>query len=250
MRISPHAPSLTAPPSGPPSRLHDAALRAAVVLALCSLVLLALVDASWQPLVTLDSEVARTTHRWAVREDGLTALFRVLTDWFWDPLTLRALTLAVAVWLAWRRGQWWSALWLLGVVAVAAAAQQVLKAVVARPRPVWPDPVDHAHYAAFPSGHAMTATVCCGLLLWVLYRHGPGPRAWRAAVTVAAVSVVGVGLTRVWLGVHWLSDVVGGWLLGALTLAAAVVVHERLPCLREPGPDPTAHRRTGLRSRS
>ncbi|MEU3556509.1 phosphatase PAP2 family protein [Streptomyces fragilis] len=249
MRFSPHASPPTAPPPGPPSRLHDTALRAAVVLASCSLVLLALVDASWQPLMTLDAEVARTTHRWAVREDGLTALFRVLTDWVWDPLTLRALTLAVAVWLAWRRGQWWSALWLLGVVLVAALTQQVLKAAVARPRPVWPDPVDHARYAAFPSGHAMTATVCCALLLWVLHRRGVGRGAWRAAVTVAAVSVVGVGLTRVWLGVHWLSDVVGGWLLGALVVAAALVVHERLPLLRKSGPRPTARPRTGLRSR-
>lgn len=246
MRFSPHAPPPAAPPSAPTSRLHDTALRAAVVLALCSLVLLALVDASWQPLVTLDAEVARTTHRWAVQEDGLTALFRVLTDWFWDPLTLRALTLAVAVWLAWRRGHWWTALWLFGVVLVAALVQQALKAAVARPRPVWPDPVDHAHYSAFPSGHAMTATVCCGLLLWVLHRRGAGRGAWRAAVTVAVVSVVGVGLTRVWLGVHWLSDVAGGWLLGALTVAAAVVVHERLPLLRESGPRPTTPR-AGLR---
>ncbi|MER5480714.1 phosphatase PAP2 family protein [Streptomyces sp. NPDC002734] len=249
MRFSPHAPPPTAPPAAPPSRLHDAALRAAVVLAVCSLVLLALVDVSWHPLVTLDAEVARTTHRWAVAEDGPTAVFRVLTDWFWDPLTLRALTLAVAVWLAWRRGQWWSALWLLGVVVVAALAQQVLKAVVARPRPVWPDPVDHAHYSAFPSGHAMTATVCCGLLLWVLYHQGVGRGVRRAAVTVAAVSVVGVGFTRVWLGVHWLSDVVGGWLLGALVVAAALVVRERLPLLRDSGPRPTARPRTGLRSR-
>jgi undecaprenyl-diphosphatase len=249
MRFSPHAPHPVVPAPGPPSRLHGIALRAAVVLALCSLALLALVDASWQPLVALDAEVARTTHRWAVREDGATALFRLLTDWVWDPLTLRALTVAVAVWLAWRRGQGWSALWLLGAVAVAAVAQQALKALVARPRPVWPDPVDHARYAAFPSGHAMTAAVCCGLLLWVLHRHGPGPRVWRAAVAVAVVSVVGVGLTRVWLGVHWLSDVVGGWLLGALAVAAAILVHERLPRLRESRSRPAARGRTGLRSR-
>ena len=50
---------------------------------------------------------------------------------------------------------------------------------------------------------------------------------WRTAQAVAVVSVLGVGLTRVWLGVHWPSDVVGGWLLGALLVALAVLVHER-----------------------
>ncbi|WP_158715578.1 phosphatase PAP2 family protein, partial [Streptomyces sp. NRRL S-481] len=45
---------------------------------------------------------------------------------------------------------------------------------------------------------------------------------------------VGVGLTRVWLGVHWPSDVVGGWLLGALVVAVAVWTHE----LRRPRPRP------------
>jgi undecaprenyl-diphosphatase len=45
-------------------------------------------------------------------------------------------------------------------------------------------------------------------------------------VLLAGVSVVGVGLTRVWLGVHWLSDVVGGWLLGATVVAAAAAVHD------------------------
>ncbi|WP_151772531.1 phosphatase PAP2 family protein [Streptomyces abyssomicinicus] len=249
MRLSPHAPPLAAP-SAPHRRLHDAALRTAAFLAFCSLVLLALVEASWQPLIAMDTEIARTTHRWAVDEDGLTAAFRVLTDWVWDPLTLRALTVVVAVWLVWRRSQWWPALWLVAVVAVAALLQQVLKAVVDRPRPVWPDPVDHARYAAFPSGHAMTAAVCCGLLLWVLHRRGAGRRLWRAAVATAVVSVVGVGLTRVWLGVHWLSDVVGGWLLGAMTVAAAVVIHERLPWLREAGSRSSANRRPRLRSRA
>jgi undecaprenyl-diphosphatase len=57
-------------------------------------------------------------------------------------------------------------------------------------------------------------------------------------VTVAVVSVVGVGLTRVWLGVHWPSDVVGGWLLGATVVALAVWTHEH----RQPRthPDTTA----------
>ncbi|GCB51883.1 phosphatase PAP2 family protein [Streptomyces sp. NL15-2K] len=219
-----HTPSIDSPPRPP---THRTAARAAGVLALCSALLLALVAAEWHPLFTLDGDISRTTHRWAVDESGVSHAFRILTDWVWDPWTMRILCAVVVVWLVWRRAAWWTAGWLALACALGTLVQQSLKAVVDRPRPVWPDPVDSAHYAAFPSGHALTATVVCGLLLWLLHRHGVDRVLWRTAVTVAVVSVVGVGLTRVWLGVHWTSDVVGGWLLGALVVALAVAVHER-----------------------
>lgn len=72
----------------------------------------------------------------------------------------------------------------------------------------------------------MTATVVCGLLLWLLHRFGAGRALWRTAVAAAVASVLGVGVTRVWLGVHWPSDVLGGWLFGALAVALAVAVLE------------------------
>ncbi|MER7571519.1 phosphatase PAP2 family protein [Streptomyces sp. NPDC126514] len=210
------------------------ATRWAGVLTLCSALLLALVAVRYHPLMTLDGEIAETTHRWAVADSGLTQTCRILTDWVWDPWTMRILCAVVVVWLLWRHAARWTALWLALTTLVGTALQQGLKAAVDRARPVWPDPVDSAHYAAFPSGHAMTATVVCGLLLYLLHRHGVGAAVWRTAVMVAVVSVAGVGLTRVWLGVHWASDVVGGWLMGAALVAGAVVVHKR----RGPGADP------------
>ncbi|MFJ4685018.1 phosphatase PAP2 family protein [Streptomyces sp. NPDC088789] len=204
------------------------AVRAALALAVCSLVLLILVVVSWGPLIRLDESIARTTHRWAVEQDGLTHAFRILTDWVWDPLTLRILAGAVIIWLVWRRAERFTAGWLLVTVAVTTLLQQGFKAAVDRERPVWPDPVDSANFAAFPSGHAMTATVVCGLLVWLLHHYGAPRAVVRTAAVVAAVSVVGVGLTRIWLGVHWPTDVLGGWLMGATVIAVAVAVHERL----------------------
>ncbi|MFD5714618.1 hypothetical protein OQI_26955 [Streptomyces pharetrae CZA14] len=220
-----HSPSVDSPPRPP---RHDRAVRAGTVLALCSVLLLALVAAEWKPLLSFDGDVSRTTHRWAVDEPGLTRACRILTDWVWDPNTMRILCGVVVVWLVWRARARWTALWLVVTVALGTALQQAMKAAVGRDRPVWPDPVDSAHYAAFPSGHAMTATLVCGLLLWLLHRGGAGRALWRTAVTVAVVSVVGVGLTRVWLGVHWPTDVLGGWLLGAAVAALAVAAHQRL----------------------
>ncbi|MGW7128098.1 phosphatase PAP2 family protein [Streptomyces bobili] len=219
-----HSPSVDSPPAPSPYRT---AVRTAIVLGLCSLVLLILVAAEWHPLLSVDGDVSRTTHRWAVADPDVTRAFRILTDWVWDPLTMRLLCAAVALWLVWRRAAWWTAAWLVTVSAVGTALQQGLKAALGRERPVWTDPVDSAHYAAYPSGHALTATVVLGLLLWLLHRHGAGPVLWRTAMSVALVSVVGVGLTRVWLGVHWPTDVVGGWLMGAMLVSLAIAAHVR-----------------------
>lgn len=205
------SPSPAAPPR---ARRFVTPFGAALVCAAAAIFLLALVATRWSPLMAADLSVARALHRRAVTEPGLVHANRILTDWVWDPWTMRAL-IAVAVVALWWRG----ARVLAGCVAVTSVlgtlVQQALKSAVGRQRPRWPDPVDSAHYAAFPSGHAMTAMVSCALLLWLLRRSGPGRPAWRAALAAAVVSVAGVGLTRLYLGVHWMTDVLGGWLLGA-----------------------------------
>ncbi|MEU5462267.1 phosphatase PAP2 family protein [Streptomyces althioticus] len=237
---TPHAPAPPTP-SGPRTPARSAPPAAAVLLGAASALLLALVAVEWRPLLDLDGGISRTTHRWAVAEDGLTHAARVLTDWVWDPWTMRLLCAVAVILLLRRPAARWTAGWLVVVVALATAVQQGLKAALGRERPVWSDPVDTAHYAAFPSGHAMTATVVLGLLLWLLHRHGVSPVVWRTALAVAAVSVTGVGLTRIWLGVHWPTDVLGGWLFGALTVIVAVAAHRRL----RPAPRGTAPGRSG-----
>jgi undecaprenyl-diphosphatase len=219
-----HTPTVDAPPHRPS---NSRTVRVAAALAAPTVLLLVLVALSWAPLMSLDDGIADTTHRWAVAESGTTHAFRVLTDWVWDPVTMRLVCAAAAIWLVWRHREWWLAIWLAVTCAVGTAVQQGLKAAVGRERPAWPDPVDSAHYAAFPSGHAMTATVVCGLLLWLLHLYGAGRVVTRVALAVSVVSVLGVGLTRIWLGVHWASDVVGGWLLGALTVALAVMAYKK-----------------------
>ncbi|MER6785193.1 phosphatase PAP2 family protein [Streptomyces sp. NPDC000658] len=216
------------PVDSPPRTVAQrTAARVALVLGLCSVLLLVPVVGEWDPLMSADRDVARTTHRWAVADPGVTRVCRILTDWVWDPVTMRLLGAAAAGWLVWRHTDWWTAGWLVAAAALGTLIQQALKAAVGRARPVWPDPVDSAHYAAYPSGHALTATVVSGLLLWLLHRHGAGPVMWRTALTVAVVSVTGVGLTRIWLGVHWPSDVLAGWLLGATLVALAIAAHLR-----------------------
>ncbi|MEU9162168.1 phosphatase PAP2 family protein [Streptomyces sp. NPDC048424] len=210
---------------------------AGILAVLLASILTALVAARWRPLLSFDVRAAGDLHAHAVAHPGVTQAMRVLSDWVWDPWTMRALA-AVACVLLWWRGDRERALRVALAAVVATAVQQGLKALVGRERPVWPDPVDSAQYAAYPSGHAMTATVVCGMLLWLLPRPGSGPLppppartlpAWApaAAWAVAAVSVLGVGFTRVYLGVHWTSDVLAGWLLGVAVVALATAGYGR-----------------------
>ncbi|MFF3316138.1 phosphatase PAP2 family protein [Streptomyces sp. NPDC003035] len=195
----------------------------AVVSGALAVLLLVLVAVGWPPLLSLDRSVSEELHRSAVAEPGFTQLNRILSDWVWDPWTMRAL-IAVTVVVLWCRRERPLALWLTVTSLLTAAVQQGTKWAVDRERPGWPDPVDSAHYAAFPSGHAMTAAVSCGLLLWVLALHWrEGWRGWSVAAVAALVSVLGVGWTRVYLGVHWPSDVVAGWLLGCFFVVVSIL---------------------------
>ncbi|MER7954622.1 phosphatase PAP2 family protein [Streptomyces sp. NPDC096030] len=199
----------------------------ALVSGALAVLLLVLVVVGWPPLLSLDRSVADALHRSALAEPGFTHANRILTDWVWDPWTMRALITATVLVLWWRRERW-LALWVAAATLFASGVQQGLKAAVGRPRPGWPDPVDSAQYAAFPSGHAMTETVGCGLLLWVLALHWRDTwRGWSVLAVAALVSVLGVGWTRIYLGVHWLSDVVAGWLLGWCVAAVAIVTYRR-----------------------
>ncbi|MCT2591387.1 phosphatase PAP2 family protein [Streptomyces sp. N2-109] len=192
----------------------------APVLCVLAAVLIALVAVGWDPLLDVDESLARELHSFALAHPGWTKTARIFTDWVWDTWTMRALLTAAVLWMCWR-AQWSAAIRLAIAGACGTAAQQGLKAAIGRDRPQWAEPVDSAHYAAMPSGHAMSAAFVCGLLLWLLrYLRVPAPL-WWTAVTVAGVSVAGVSFTRIYLGVHWLTDVVVGCLLGAAIAACA-----------------------------
>lgn len=202
------------------------ALWAAAALALPAVALLLMVVLSWSPLTSVDRTVAGDLHSSALAHPGWTQTSRVLTDWVWDPLTIRALLVVAVGTLLWRK-QRAVAVWVLAASLTGTAAQQGIKAAVGRARPDWERPVDSAHFSSFPSGHAMTAALSCALLLWLLRREGVRGLPAALAAGVAAVSVAGAGFTRLYLGVHWLSDVLAGWLLGFALAGLAVAAFTR-----------------------
>ena len=134
--------------------------------------------------------------------------------------------LAAAIFLLHRKVR--HALVLVATVLVGQAGSSVLKNVYERPRP---DLVPHAVYvysASFPSGHSMlSATVY--LTLAALIASLEARRAAKALILVVAVLLmIAVGVSRIYLGVHWPSDVLAGWCAGAALAFAAWSVLSRL----------------------
>jgi membrane-associated phospholipid phosphatase len=100
------------------------------------------------------------------------------------------------------------------------------KAVVGRPRPPLPEAVPPYEYAfSFPSGHTLNSTVIAGVVAYLLLRRLTTTWARTLTVVLAVVWALVMGLSRVFLGHHWLTDVVFAWLLGSAWLALIITAH-------------------------
>ena len=109
-----------------------------------------------------------------------------------------------------------------GVILGAHQIYSLLKIVVGRARPAL-SPLLEPSSKAFPSGHAAAAAACFGALGYLAWRRLPRP--WALVVSGACLFLIAlIGVTRVYLGVHWPTDVIGGWLLGGAWVAAAAVI--------------------------
>lgn len=136
------------------------------------------------------------------------------------------LTLAVALQL-WINGHARRALFAVIAVGGAQALSETLKAFFARPRP---DIVPHevaVYSASFPSGHAMLATAAYFTLAFILAAEIDRQRNRTGLYASAAVLAFLIGVSRVYLGVHWPSDVLAGWCAGLAWAVAAASLYRR-----------------------
>lgn len=162
------------------------------------------------------------------------AAARAIT-FFGGGLFLLPATVLVAAGLR-SRGHWVSALLFAGSVAGGFGLNSLLKIAFARARPdLWPALVSEKTYS-FPSGHAAMSTVFFGGIAAVVLHltERKGPR--RLAILFAAIAIGAIAATRVYLGAHWATDVVGGILVGLFWLVVCAVgtewVYRRVPDAR------------------
>ncbi|MFL6123664.1 phosphatase PAP2 family protein [Actinophytocola sp.] len=147
---------------------------------------------------------------------------------FGSTPSLIVIALAVAALLAWR-GRRGDCLLVIGAAAGVFVLGPVLKVFFERPRPPVAQRLVTIDSWSFPSGHSLNSMVVLGLVTLLAVRARTGWPYRTLVVALGAFLVFLVGFSRVYLGVHWPSDVLAGWAVGVLWLAICLTLRRRFP---------------------
>lgn len=150
-----------------------------------------------------------------------------------ENVPLLAFTALVALWRVWRHDR--AALRMLAVVPAGMLLNVGLKHLLQRPRPELPEPLVHLATFSFPSGHAVASTVFYGALCALVFTRVRSPVLRVLAALVGVVMVLLVAFNRVYLGAHYLSDVIAGIAVGLVCLALFWTWQRPRPARPAPG---------------
>ncbi|HYC60437.1 MAG TPA: serine hydrolase [Thermoanaerobaculia bacterium] len=171
-------------------------------------------------------DVDQSIYRWAasMRSAPATQFFLAFTH-LGGPTGLAILSLAVAA-LLWLRNNRRHAIYVVFTGGASGLINLGLKALFERARPDLAEALRQAHGYSFPSGHAMGSMVVLGALAYVVlhFRWQWRMRALLASLLLA--SVVAIGISRVYLGVHWISDIAAGYAAGLMWLVIATLAFD------------------------
>ncbi len=171
-------------------------------------------------------DVDQMVYRWAasMRSDPATLFFVTFTH-IGGPAGLAVIAAGVAAVLFVRRHRG-LCLYLTVTSTMAGLLNLVLKEIFARSRPDLAEALRQASGYSFPSGHAMGSMAVFGCLAYVVTRLRGRWRLRSATIAALLASVLAVGLSRVYLGVHWISDIAAGYAAGSVWLVVATVTFE------------------------
>ena len=175
--------------------------------------------AAWAvPVWPGDEKLLVSVQSW--RTPLITVALGTITYVGWYPVAA-ALTLVSLAPFLWRKRI--GDTLLVVTAASSALATHGLKALVGRPRPDYAIVEQVPQNMGFPSGHAAFAILLGGVMFYLAWQHVEYPPLRWAVCVGLTLLVLAVGLSRVYLGVHWPSDVVGGYLFGATALLLLIV---------------------------
>lgn len=173
----------------------------------------------------------RLAHGWARenRTQGSTLFFTAMTI-IGTPVGLGVLVAIASVALFVKRRWRWAA-YLIFTSVVGGFLNLGLKGFFERARPELAEALRQAHGYSFPSGHAMGSTIVCGAFAYLAFRILRGrPRA--AALALCVTVMLSISASRIYLGVHWISDVAAGITAGLLWLVTTTVAYETFRRIR------------------
>ena len=139
-------------------------------------------------------------------------------------MPILAAVAALAIALAWRQ---WTPIVLTAVTGLGSLLLTVVgKAAVGRSRPPLVDAVaPYETSSSFPSGHSLNSMALAGIIAYLLVRKQRRADARALTITLAAAFAVTMGLSRVYLGLHWLTDVLFAWTIALAWLTAVITAH-------------------------
>jgi membrane-associated phospholipid phosphatase len=175
------------------------------------------------PLTKIDESAARHFNSFFYGRTAFITTFELISD-IGKPIFLLFSIGIPAVWIFVHGGRK-LALFLAVTCIGGGIVDTIVKLAVARPRPTVDQPIISAFGKSFPSGHSMQAVVCYGALLLAFLPILKG-RARTVAIAAWIFTLLAIGFSRLALGVHYISDVLGGWVLGAAWLAGSVAAWE------------------------
>lgn len=190
---------------------------------LATILLLILIDravletAAIRGLLSLDRSLLLAIHRLS---NPLLDSLMIFITYLGSRYVVAILFLLAFVVLAYRR-LWQSVLSLTVVTIGAGFIDLVMKAESARPRPLFFRVIPATGFS-FPSGHTLLATVFYGMIAFILYTRARSKVSRILVVSSTAALVLLIGFSRLYLGVHWPSDVLGGYIVGLLWLFLSI----------------------------
>jgi undecaprenyl-diphosphatase len=148
----------------------------------------------------------------------------LVTTWIGSPEVMVLLAIAAGVWFYGRTGRRKAGV-VVAAPAVGGLLSGIIKILYGRARPVGAVLLNERTYS-FPSGHAATSAAVVVTLCYVCARERM--ISWPAAIVIGGSVPLLVGLSRLYLNVHWFTDVVGGWTVGLFVAAMSAALYEWL----------------------
>ncbi len=105
---------------------------------------------------------------------------------------------------------------------------KVVKGIFERPRPEMEVRLIPQGGFSFPSGHSMNCIVCFGILIYLIRRYCPNRKIANVLTVLLTLLIIGIGTSRVYVGVHFPTDVLGGWSLGLAFLMGSILILEKI----------------------
>lgn len=188
-----------------------------------------------------------------LRSPGLDAFVTGFTN-IGGGIGMPILASILTAWLIWASRTWRPLILIGAAAAVSTTATTLGKKLIGRNRPDHADAVPPFEDSpSFPSGHTLNTTVVIALVVYLACLQVQRTIARVALIAAGVMFIVAMGMSRVYLGHHWMTDVIFGWLLGLAWVAIVIMAHRLFHVLRhreQAGPAPTfdnpAHLKDGV----